>query len=140
MRSENELIAAVGMAYVQKVFQKPFRQLGMQASIQFVDDENSPLRFLQLCKGGDEIQKSLRTIGFFIQLKSDVLAVKVFMNGKELFENQFIIFHSNDDIIASIDVVRAAHFFCLIPLNNFLGNEESISASLTVSKWSMPVP
>lgn len=66
MRSENELIAAVGMAYVQKVFQKPFQQLGMQASIQFVDDENSPLRFLQLCKGGDEIQKSLRTIGFFI--------------------------------------------------------------------------
>lgn len=31
-------------------------------------------------------------------------------------------------------------FFCLIPLNNFLGNKESISASLTVSKWSMPVP
>ena len=82
----------------------------MQASIQFVDDENSPLRFLQLCKGGDEIQKSLRTIGFFIQLKSDVLAVKVFMNGKELFENQFIIFHSDDDVIASIDVVWVAHF------------------------------
>lgn len=59
---------------------------------------------------GDEIQKPLRTIGFFTQLKSDVIAVQVFMNGKELFENQFIIFHSNDDIIASIDVVRAAHF------------------------------
>ena len=110
MRSENELIAAVGMAYVQKVFQKPFRQLGMQASIQFVDDENSPLPFLQLCKGGDEIPKPLRTIGFFTQLKSDVLAVQVFMNGKELFENQFIIFHSDDDVIASIDVVWVAHF------------------------------
>ena len=82
MRRENELIAAVGMAYVQKVFQKPFRQLGMQASIQFVDDENSPLPFLQLCKGGDEITKPLRTIGFFTQLKSNVLAVQVFMNGR----------------------------------------------------------
>lgn len=81
MRSENELISAVGMACVQKVFQKPFQQLGMQASIQCVDDENSPLPFLQLCKGGYEIQKPLRTIGFFIQLKSDVLAAKIFMNG-----------------------------------------------------------
>lgn len=108
MGSENKLITAVGMAAVQKVFQKPFQQLGMQTSIQFVDDENCFPSLLQLCKGREEIQKPLRTFGFFIQLKSNVFAVQVFMNGEELFENQFIIFHSNDDVIASKDVARAA--------------------------------
>lgn len=139
MRSENELIAAVGMAYVQKVFQKPFRQLGMQASIQFVDDENSPLPFLQLCKGGDEIQKPLRTIGFFTQLKSNVLAVQVFMNGRSFSKTSSSF--SIRTMISLLPLTSSGRLiFCLIPLNNFLGNEESISASLTVSKWSMPVP
>ena len=140
MRSENELIAAVGMAYVQKVFQKPFRQLGMQASIQFVDDENSPLPFLQLCKGGDEIPKPLRTIGFFTQLKSNVLAVQVFMNGRSFSKTSSSF--SIRTMISLLPLTSSGRliFFCLIPLNNFLGNKESISASLTVSKWSMPVP
>lgn len=139
MGSENKLITAVGMAAVQKVFQKPFQQLGMQTSIQFVDDENSFPSLLQLCKGREEIQKPLRTFGFFIQLKSNVFAVQVFMNGEELFENQFII-----SIRTMMSLLRKTSpgrlNCCLISLNNPFGKEESMSASSTVSKWSMPVP